>query len=96
MKKLYVIVRDDMKKSCQAFHGGHALAEFLLTQETDWDNGTLIYLIVKNEDEIKKLVDKLEKGGIVYSKFLEPDLNNEITGLASVDGKKYFKHLKLL
>lgn len=47
--KLYVVTRSDLTKSQQAVQAGHALAEFLLTQKTTWDNGTLVYLKVANE-----------------------------------------------
>jgi hypothetical protein len=52
--KLYVIVRKDLYKSQQAVQAGHALAEYLLHgPPTAWHNGTLIYLGVSNENELK-------------------------------------------
>lgn len=30
MKRMYIIIRKDMPKTCQAVQGGHALAEFML------------------------------------------------------------------
>jgi hypothetical protein len=47
-------VRKDLSKSQQAVQAGHALAEYLLHgPSTAWQNGTLIYLGVKNENELK-------------------------------------------
>ena len=53
-RKLYVLVRKDLSKSQQAVQGGHALAEYLLRGPTTlWDNGTLVYLGVRNENDLK-------------------------------------------
>ena len=52
--KLYVLVRKDLSKSQQAVQGGHAVAEYLLRgPSTAWPNGTLVYLGVRNEDDLK-------------------------------------------
>ena len=53
-KKLYVLVRKDLSKSQQAVQAGHVVAEYLLRgPRTVWDNGTLVYLGVRNENELK-------------------------------------------
>jgi len=53
-KKLYVLVRKDLSKSQQAVQAGHVVAEYLLRgPHTMWDNGTLVYLSVRNENELK-------------------------------------------
>ena len=52
--KLYVLVRKDLPKSQQAVQAGHAVAEYLLRgPSTVWGNGTLVYLGVRNEHELK-------------------------------------------
>jgi len=54
MQKLYILVRKDLSKSQQAVQGGHAVAEYLLHgPSTAWTNGTLVYLGVRNENELK-------------------------------------------
>lgn len=96
MKKLYVVVRDDLSTPQKAVQAGHALAEYLLKTKTDWRNGTLVYLKTKDEFNLKKLVDKLDMYGIIHNTFCEPDLDNELTAVASVDGKRVFRKLELL
>ena len=94
--KLYIVTRKDLSKSQQAVQAGHALAEFLLKNKTEWDNGTLVYLSVPDKDILKCLTLKLKKDNIAYTKFVEPDLGNELTAIASLGNNKYFKQLSLL
>jgi len=95
--KLFVLVRRDLKESYQAVQAGHALAEFLLQHpDTQWDNGTLIYLGVNNEKELHKWMGKLQLRCIDYESFTEPDIGDQITALACAGNDKIFKSLKLL
>jgi peptidyl-tRNA hydrolase len=95
--KMYVIVRKDLSTSQQAVQAGHALAEYLLHGPYfRWKNETLIYLGVKGLRQLKNLKRKLDDHGIKYVEFHEPDLNNEVTAIASDQECKIFKQLKLL
>ncbi len=84
MEKLYVLVRKDLPKSQQAVQGGHAVAEYLLRdRSSSWDNGTLVYLAVKDEDELKSWGEIFDIACAWWAGFREPDRNNELTAIAT-------------
>lgn len=92
--KLFVLVRKDLRnKSYQAVQAGHAVAEFLLRgPQHSWSNGTLVYLRVTNEDELKQFSNELGE----YSSFREIDLDGQMTALATTEVHPRFKDLPLL
>jgi hypothetical protein len=95
--KLYVLVRKDLSKSQQAVQSGHAVAEWLLREPSpQWGNGTLVYLGVKNERDLHKWMYKLEKKGKSFTKFVEPDIGDQVTAIASLSDGEEFKSLDLL
>ncbi len=95
--KLYVIVRKDLTHSQRAVQAGHALAAYLLHSPfCRWQNETLIYLGVKGLKQLQRLENKLQYNGIKYVTFHEPDLNNELTAIASDVNSKIFERLNLL
>lgn len=96
MKKLYVIVRKDLTPSQRAVQAGHAVAEYLLHSPRQWKNETLIYLGVKGLAQLRNIKRKLGFHGVKFTEWKEPDLNNEVTAIAS-DGKSpIFEKLNLL
>ena len=97
MKKLFVIVRKDLSTSQRAVQAGHALAAYLLhSPNFRWKNEILIYLGVKGLTQLLNLKRKLDLRGINYVEFHEPDLNNEITAIASDEENKIFERINLL
>lgn len=85
--KLYVVIRKDLTDSQKAVQAGHALADFLRKNpNTKWDNGTLVYLVVRNENALKLQLQFLGISDFhnnnEYGYFYEPDLNNELTAFA--------------
>jgi len=59
----------------------------------------LVFLSVKNLNELSELVEKLNQMGIVISKFYEPDLRNELTAIAlepSKEARKVVSSLPLM
>lgn len=101
MKKLYVLVRTDLKKSSPAVQAGHAVAQYMLDHpDSDWNNSYLIYLRVRSLDELNVWKSKLLYGDfdtLKLSSFSEPDLNNELTAIAASGlNANLFSTLKLL
>lgn len=82
MQKLYVLVRNDLPKNYQAVQAGHAVAEYMLECPNSWQNGTLIYLRVSDENELNQWADRLHAMQIIRCPFFEPDLNDQMTAMA--------------
>jgi len=96
-RKLYVLVRKDLSKSQQAVQAGHVVAEYLLRgPKTLWGNGTLVYLTVRNEHELKKWAGKISGKGHYVVAFREPDRQNEFTAIAVECDEEIVEELNLL
>jgi len=64
MNRLYILIRSDLSVSYQAVQAGHVVAQYVLDYpESQWKNDYLIYLSVRDEDELKHWNWKLEKLG---------------------------------
>lgn len=94
--KLYVLVRNDLTSSQSAVQAGHAVAEFLLHDLKSWRNTTLIYLGIKGLFQLEKWMNKLDDLGVSYIPWKEPDINNEVTAIATTGSSELFKKLNLL
>jgi len=91
--KLYVVVRDDLSSSQKAVQAGHALAEYVLHSDDGWKNGTLVYLTAPCIDDVAV---KLQHTGVKHFAFHEPDINNQMTAIASLGTNNVFKNLSML
>ena len=85
--KLIAITHKDLKPGYQAVQASHAAIEFIFEHPEiahDWYNISkyLVFLSVKNLDELVELSEKLSYKGIKHSKFYEPDIGNELTAIA--------------
>jgi hypothetical protein len=90
-------VRKDLSTSQMAVQAGHAVAGYLLHSHfSRWQNETLIYLGVKGLSQLERLKYKLDQKNIKYTEFREPDLNNEVTAIASDIDCKHFERLNLI
>ena len=92
-----MLVRTDLNPIYRAVQAGHAVAEYILRgPSTPWKNGTLIYLGVDNEEDLKRWGDKLDIHDIQWTGFNEPDIGNQLTAISCIDSGEIFKNLKLL
>jgi hypothetical protein len=74
----------------------HAVAQHILEYGT-WKNSTLVVLGIRNEQRLHKWMCKLDRLGKDYSKFYEPDIDNQLTAIACADDSEtLFKRLELL
>jgi len=94
-QRLYVLVRNDLPQSYKAVQAGHAVAEWLLRDQT-WRNETLVYLGVNDENELLDWKERLDFKNKKYTEFREPDIGNQLTAIATLTEGKIFKNLKLL
>lgn len=95
-----MLIRKDLSKSQQAIQGGHAVAEYLLRDRLSfWNNGTLIYLAVEDEKDLKSWGEIFDLMGAWWVPFREPDRNNELTAIATFldkEEQKVVSGLRLL
>lgn len=91
-------MRKDLTTSQQAVQAGHAVAAFLLHGHffRRWENETLIYLGVKGLTQLENLKRKLDINNIPYTEFREPDIENQVTAIATNHHSKIFERLNLL
>lgn len=92
-----MITRSDIPAAYAGVQAGHAVAQYIIDNGVgNWENEYLIYLKVKDELELTKLLTKLNFKMDV-TEFREPDLENELTAIACVtSNKNMFSKLPLL
>lgn len=103
--KLYVLARRDLSIPQQGVQAGHALAQLVYRHFHDrrikeWHEHyvTMIYLGVRDEEQLKQYALRLSDAQVVTELFVEPDMNNQATALAVMPGvdPELFKNLWLL
>lgn len=97
----YVIVRNDIPKSHQAVQGTHSAIERFKNSNINF-HPSIIYVVVKDEKKLKKVISDLLELGVSLSIFREPmePYNNSITAICTepLEGKDrdYLKKFMLL
>ena len=97
-KKMYVLVRNDLETTYRCVQGGHALAQFALENPEElieWNNETIVFLACRGIDELLNYHIKAMDRCLPVSSFEEPDLNNQLTGIACYCDGRLFKKLPL-
>jgi hypothetical protein len=96
-----VFVRKDLSIPQQVVQTSHACIEVsrnYLTPEATHPH--LVVLSVENEEQLKQYAEKMKKAGIQYREFIEPDIGNQWTAVASEpltgDRRKHFSNYRLL
>jgi hypothetical protein len=95
----YVFIRNNISDSQKIVQTGHVSIE--LSKKFDLKyHPSLICLSVKSEEKLIKTIQELIDNGIDFTIFREPDLNNEITAVATkpLTGKQreIFKRYQLM
>jgi hypothetical protein len=104
-RKMYVVVRGDLRPGLRAAQAAHAVAEACLRMpdiadfwHTDPDGNYLIILEVESERELLDTCLLVKSYGIHLQVFREPDLWNEPTAFAAIPPPQLnhvFAHLPL-
>jgi hypothetical protein len=92
---MYVLVRKDLPNAYQAVMSGHLLAQHMLDFPGKYQNGTLVYINVDNELEVDRWIKKLGIRGFDISTFREPDIGNQLVGIACFTNSNIFDKLKM-
>jgi hypothetical protein len=90
----YIVCRRDMNASYQAVQSAHAAMEmgFRCTQ-VPASPVHIVLLGISNQDELLKLSDKLQKAGVRFELFYEPDYNTGYTALCTYPSEDKVKAL---
>ena len=86
-QKLYVLTRNDLSPGQQAAQLLHAQREFTEQypeEDRKWyrESNTIVLLAAKDENHLRRLVEKAGRLNINLAAFYEPDLNNALTAVA--------------
>lgn len=98
---VYCLVRQDLSPSQTVVQAGHSLIEATKNFEPPQDEHPhLVVCGIRNEARLLRAADALDKAGIRYSLFREPDQNNEATALATEpicgERRSFFQRFHLL
>lgn len=99
--KLYLVSRRDLEVGRRAAMFVHAQREFTERHEAldrEWYalSNTVVLLEAENLPALSSLAEKLERNGVPFSRFEEPDLGGELAALAiAPTGRKLVRDLPL-
>jgi hypothetical protein len=101
---LFIFVRQDISREQQAVQAAHATfkAGCIAGKTGEADPNTTNFVLIGVEDEaaLVEAREKLYDRGISYAEFVEPDLDNSLTAIASQPlkehRKRFLKRYKLL
>ena len=88
--RLYVLVRSDLDATYRMVQGMHAVAAHTLQYPNEWKNETIVVCKVKHEAALENWLFKLQNHDRKFTYFHEPDIDNQLTALATVDKGSFF------
>jgi len=99
-----VVTRKDLPLTTASIQGCHAAIDFQhqhpeLAKHWQQTSNYLVFLSTDNEETLNELINKAKLRDILYTKFNEPDLNNELTAVAfepSEASRKLLSNLPLM
>ena len=81
---IYVFIRKDLPLPQQVVQSSHACIEAAKSfLDNELEHPHLVVLGVKGEQQLYNSAQKLDKAGVRYRVFIEPDRNNEATAIAT-------------
>lgn len=101
MEKLYIIVRNDITPGLQIAQACHALREFVEAYpdlDRAWHNNhrNIVILQVPCLSDLAALANEADSQEIPCSRFLEPDMEDQMTAIALArDGERLVSTLPL-
>jgi len=97
--KMYVLVRRDLAETYRVVQGSHAIVEYALRGDQErfkeWNNGTVLYLGVRNEQALLLWSEKLTDHEKRFCPWHEPDLHGQMTAIACIDDGWIFRKLNM-
>ena len=97
-KKLFILIRQDLKPGAQMAQACHVTAEWCKRWQEgnrEWNNETIVCVSVRDFPHLVLMQQKLELKCEDYSIFCEPDLQGQMTGLACYTDSNMFDKLPL-
>jgi len=87
------VTRKDLQPGAQIAQSCHVAIAFCMEHpevERLWYevSNYIAVLVVNNESELRKLIDRAERNGVQFSIFREPDFDNQITAIAIEPGDR--------
>jgi hypothetical protein len=91
------LIRKDLKSPYKFVQGAHAVAAQCLQDGGFlWDNETLVFLDVEDQNRLELAQIKLEDQNFQFIRFREPDLNYQLTAIACAsEDEKFFDQWQL-
>lgn len=82
---VYIIVRNDLSNAQKAVQGTHVAIEVARnSMDKQQEHPSVIYVIVRNEQKLINISKELLDNDIEIKVFREPDIDNEMTAIATV------------